>query len=145
VIRVLLVDDSAAIRSGVSALLGSTADLALAGCCGDGADAVAAAELAPDIVLMDISMPGLGGIEATVALLDAQPATKVIVLTAWAAPDDVNRARNAGAVGVVAKSAGAAALLTALRTVAAGGSVWPEHDPTPPRRSTRERRAVRRP
>jgi DNA-binding NarL/FixJ family response regulator len=128
VIRVLLVDNSSAIRTGVSALLDSTPDLTLAGSCGSGAEAVAAAEFIPDIVLMDMRMPGLDGIEATVALLAARPAAKVIVLTAWAASDAIARARNAGAVGLVAKAAGPAALLTALRAVAAGGTAWPEHN-----------------
>ncbi|HEX5407203.1 MAG TPA: response regulator transcription factor [Pseudonocardiaceae bacterium] len=127
-IRVLLVDNSAAIRTGVSALLDSTPDLTLAGTCGSGAEAVAAADVIPDIVLMDMRMPGLDGIEATAALLAARPAAKIILLTAWAASDAITRARNAGAVGLVAKAAGPAALLTALRAVAAGGTAWPEHN-----------------
>jgi DNA-binding NarL/FixJ family response regulator len=128
VIRVLLVDNSAAIRTGVSALLDSTPDLRLTGSCGSGAEVVAAADTIPDIVLMDMRMPGLDGIEATAALLAARPAAKVIVLTAWAASDAIARARSAGAVGLVAKAAGPAALLTALRAVAAGGTAWPEHN-----------------
>jgi DNA-binding NarL/FixJ family response regulator len=127
VIRVLLVDNSAAIRTGVSALLDSTPDLVLAGCCCDGTEVVTA-EPVPDIVLMDMRMPGLNGIDATVALLAARPTSKVIVLTAWAAEDAIRRARRAGAVGLVAKAAGPEALLTALRTVAAGGTSWPVSD-----------------
>lgn len=128
VIRVLLVDNSVAIRTGVSALLDSTPDLTLAGSCGSGAEALAAAQLSPDIVLMDMRMPGLDGIDATAALLAERPKSKVIMLTAWAAGDAVARARDVGAVGLVTKAAGPAALLTALRTVAAGGTVWPEGD-----------------
>jgi DNA-binding NarL/FixJ family response regulator len=126
VIRVLLVDNSAAIRTGVSALLDCTPDLTLAGCCGSGAEALAAIELTPDIVLMDMRMPGCDGIQATVAMLAARPTSKIIVLTAWAAGDAVVRARKAGAVGLVAKASGPAALLSALRSVAAGGTAWPE-------------------
>jgi DNA-binding NarL/FixJ family response regulator len=121
-----LVDDSVAIRTGVSALLDCTPDLTLAGSCGDATEAVAAMKTAPDIVLMDIRMPGVNGIDATMALMAAKPESKVIVLTAWAADDEVVQAREAGAVGVVAKSAGPAALLTALRAVAAGGTAWPD-------------------
>lgn len=126
VIRVLLVDDSPAIRTGVSALLDCTPDLTLEGSYEDAAEAVAAIETPPDIVLMDIRMPGVNGIDATAALLEAKPDSKVIVLTAWAADEEVVQARKAGAVGVVAKSAGPAALLTALREVAAGGTAWPD-------------------
>lgn len=125
-IRVLLVDDSVAIRTGVSALLDCTPDLTLAGSYGDASEAVAAIDAGPDIVLMDIRMPGENGIDATMRLLEAKPDSKVIVLTAWAADDEVVQARKAGAVGVVAKSAGPAALLTALRAVAAGGTAWPD-------------------
>jgi DNA-binding NarL/FixJ family response regulator len=135
-VRVLLVDDNTAIRTGVSALLDSTPDLTLAGWCADGAGAVAAAAaLAPDIVLMDISMPGLDGIAATAALLNARRDSKVLVLTASATPDALARARNAGALGLVAKAAGPAALLTALRAVAAGGTAWPMQGGAPPHAS----------
>jgi DNA-binding NarL/FixJ family response regulator len=82
VIRVLIVDDHAIVRTGLSQLLGTADDLELVGATGSGADAVTlAAELRPDVVLMDLSMPGTDGISATAQIVAANPDAHVLVLT----------------------------------------------------------------
>src|SRR5439155_11436528 len=88
-IRVLIADDHAIVRTGLAQLLGTTEDLRLVGEAADGAQAVAlAAELRPDVVLMDLSMPGLDGVAATARILAADPQTHVLVLTSFS---DQNR------------------------------------------------------
>jgi DNA-binding NarL/FixJ family response regulator len=125
VIRVLLVDDSAAVRAGLAALLASTPDLVVVGSCADGSEAVAGAQRsAPDVVLMDLTMPGMDGISATAALRESCPDARVLILTTSTAGDAVHRARDAGAVGHLHKSADVATLLDAVRTVASGGTAW---------------------
>lgn len=127
VIRVLLVDDSAALRAGLTALITGTTDLTVVGACADGAEVVATAErCAPDVVLMDLTMPGMDGIAATAALRAARPAARVLILTTSDSGDAVHRARDAGAVGHLHKSADPGTLLDAVRDVATGGTAWSE-------------------
>ena len=120
-IRVLLADDDALLRAGLVLVLGTAADVEVVGEAGDGLEAV---ELAlaerPDVVLMDVRMPGIDGIEATGRLVAAWPDVKVLVLTTF--PDDeyVGRALRAGASGFLLKRASPERLLDAVRTVAAG-------------------------
>ena len=124
-VRVLLVDDSAAIRAGLTALIDSTVDMEVVGACADGAEAVdAAARHRPDVVLMDFSMPGMNGIDATAALLAASPRYRVMLLTTAVGADVVHRAHGAGAVGFVRKADDPADLLDAIRSVSAGGTAW---------------------
>jgi DNA-binding NarL/FixJ family response regulator len=123
-IRVLVVDDQAMVRQGFAALLAAQPDLVVVGDAADGAQAVAAArQHAPDVVLMDIRMPVLDGIEATRRILAGTPGVarpKVLMLTTFDLDDYVFEALRAGASGFLLKDAPAAELVSAVRVVAAG-------------------------
>lgn len=102
-IRVLLADDHTIVRSGVRALLSTEPDIEVVGEVGNGAEAVAQAEtLRPDVILMDLVMPGLSGIEATRQITASLPGTRVLVLTSFAADENVFPAIKAGAPGIFA-------------------------------------------
>ena len=119
--RVLLVDDHAVVRHGLSNLL-TGAGMEVVGSLDDGSLAEAAVRtLEPDIVLMDLSMPGMDGIEATRAVLAARPGTKVVILTSFAEHARLHAALEAGAVGYLLKDAEPDDILRALRDAAAGG------------------------
>ncbi|MEU4383666.1 response regulator transcription factor [Promicromonospora sp. NPDC023805] len=123
-IRVLLVDDHALIRTGNSLVLAATDDIAVVGEAGTGEEAVALARaLRPDVVLMDVRMPGIGGIEATRRITGAVPGTKVVVLTTFDLDVYAFESLRAGASAFLLKSATATALTDAIRTVAAGDAV----------------------
>ncbi|WP_396654445.1 response regulator [Microbacterium sp.] len=120
-IRLLLVDDQALIRGAMAALLELEGDMTVLGTGADGTDAVhLAAELRPDVCLMDIQMPGLDGIEATRAVRAACPDTRVLIVTTFARPGYLRSALAAGAAGFVAKDAPAEQLAEAVRRVHAG-------------------------
>ena len=121
-IRVLIADDQVMVRQGFTVLLNAEPGIRVVGQAVDGADAVAkAAELAPDVVLMDIRMPGTGGIEATRVLTAAADATvKVLVLTTFDLDEYVYEALRAGASGFLLKDASAEELAQAVRVVARG-------------------------
>jgi DNA-binding NarL/FixJ family response regulator len=122
VIRVLVVDDHALVRRGLSDLLDAAADIELVGALDDGLLAEAGVrEHRPDIVLMDLSMPGLDGIAATRRVLAAAPDTKVIILTSFSENARILAALEAGAVGYLLKDAEPDDVLRALRDAAAGG------------------------
>ncbi len=124
-IRLLLVDDSPAMRSGLGMLLAATPGMLVVGTCADGAGVLAAAdELAPDVVVMDVMMPVMDGITATAELRARHPSVRVLMLTTAVGGDVVHRARDAGAHGYLAKSAPAAVLIDAVRAVAAGRTAW---------------------
>jgi DNA-binding NarL/FixJ family response regulator len=126
--RVLLVDDHAMVRTGIATLLGVTDDLEVVGQASGGEEAVTvAAESRPDVVLMDLSMPGIDGIEATRRILAAQPEVRIVVLTSFSDRDQVADALAAGAVGYQLKDCEPADLLAAVRSAAAG------HVPIDPR------------
>jgi DNA-binding NarL/FixJ family response regulator len=122
-VRVLLADDQALVRAGFGALLEAEDDFAVVGAAADGEEAVGLArELAPDVVLMDVRMPRLDGLEAT-ARITADPCcahTRVIVLTTFELDEYVFGALRAGASGFLLKDVEPADLLTAVRVVAAG-------------------------
>lgn len=126
--RVLVVDDDAMVRSGLAAILGSEADLVVVGEAADGAAALPqAAALRPDVVVMDVRMPVLDGIEATRRLLRAPSPPRVLVVTTFEHDSHVLEALEAGAHGFLLKRAGADQLVHAVRTVArADGVLLPE-------------------
>ncbi|WEH13807.1 response regulator transcription factor [Streptomyces sp. VNUA24] len=124
VVRVLLADDDALLRTGVAVTLGTAPDIEVVGEAADGLRAVELCHaLAPDVVLMDVRMPGIDGIEATARIAAAGPAVRVLVLTTF--PDDtyVWRALRAGASGFLLKRAAPERLIDAVRTVAAGDTL----------------------
>lgn len=122
-VRVLIADDQALVRSGLRMLLESADDIDVVGEAADGGEAVSlAASLAPDVVLMDIRMPGVDGIEATAAIAGdpAMSSTHVLVLTTFDLDEYVFRALRAGASGFLLKDTDPADLMDAVRVVAAG-------------------------
>ena len=123
-VRILLVDDQALFREGLATLLGQHAELEIVGVAADGAEALAlAARGRPDIVLMDLRMPGMGGVEATRRLLAAQPTVRVLVLTTFDEDEEVFAAIRAGAAGYLLKASPSEKLVAAIRAVARGESV----------------------
>ena len=127
-IKILIADDHAVVRMGLSALFRTKGDLDVVGQARDGEQAVAeAVRLRPDVVVMDLMMPKANGVEATAALRQAAPGVRVVVLTSYAATDDIAQALRAGAAGAVLKDAETDELVEAIRRVAAGEtSVSPE-------------------
>jgi DNA-binding NarL/FixJ family response regulator len=124
-LRLLVADDSAPFRAGLAALLQSVDGLVLVGEATDGDEAIRAAlELQPDVVLMDVNMPGRNGIEATRAIVSSAPHIAVLVLTMHEGDDSVFAAVQAGARGYLVKGARQAELLRAVRSVAEGGAVF---------------------
>lgn len=122
-IRVLLADDHRLVRAGLAGLLSTAADLEVVGEAADGRQAVElAAATEPDVVLMDLSMPVLDGIEATRQILDRAPAIRVIALTSFADQDKVAGMLASGAVGYLLKDSEPADLLAAVRSASAGGA-----------------------
>ncbi|MFD7915521.1 response regulator [Streptomyces sp. NPDC059752] len=123
-IRVLLVDDQPLVRSGLRVLMADSADLEVVGEAGTGADGVRlAAELRPDVVVMDIRMPGMDGIEATGLITTATEAVKVLVLTTFDEDDHVYGALRAGASGFAVKDMAVEEILAAIRVIAAGDAL----------------------
>ena len=122
-IRTLIADDHQVVRSGLEQLLATVDDIELVGMAADGAEAVAlAAELTPDIVLMDLSMPGTDGVAATRQITAGGSATQVVVLTSFSDRQRILDALDAGAAGFVLKHAKPDELLDAIRAAHEGGS-----------------------
>lgn len=123
-IRVLIADDHAILREGVRALLQATEDIEVVGEAADGRRAVElCAELDPDVVLMDIAMPGLGGIEATLELRKQGARAKVLVMSQYEDREYVRRLLKAGVSGYVLKKSAGAELANSIRAVSRGGLV----------------------
>ena len=153
-IRILLVDDHPVVRHGLRGMLENESGLAVVGEAGSGAEGL---ELAlteqPDIVLMDLRMPGGDGVEATGRILARLPATKVVVLTTYESDRDILRAIEAGASGYLLKDASPAELAEAVRAAARGETVLAPsvastlvrqvRSPAPPALSAREAQVLR--
>jgi DNA-binding NarL/FixJ family response regulator len=121
VIRVVLVDDHAVVRAGLEQVIALADDIEVAGSATDGDQAEElVARLEPDVVLMDLSMPGLDGMEATKRVLAARPGTQVLVLTSFSDRDRILQALDAGACGYLLKDAEPDELLRAIRAAARG-------------------------
>ena len=119
--RVLLADDHAVVRDGLRALLEHVGDFEIVGVAGNGRDAVAQAlRLSPDVVVMDIAMPELDGIEATRRILEKCAGTKVLILSMYLSSEHLHRAMHAGARGYVLKESAGDEVVDAVRAVQAG-------------------------
>jgi DNA-binding NarL/FixJ family response regulator len=124
VIRVLIVDDHPVVRSGLVGLLDVEADMVIVGEAADGEEAVArVAALSPDVVLMDLRMPGLDGVGATARITAEFPSSRVLVLTTYDTDADIIRAVEAGATGYLLKDTPRVQLVEAVRAAARGETV----------------------
>ena len=119
--RVMLVDDHSVVRMGLAAIVNVAKDLVV---CGEADNGAAAAELAgrlrPDVVVMDLMMPGMSGAEATAAVLKASPESKVLILTTFGTAAELSDAMAAGATGAITKNLPSSELAAAIRDTAAG-------------------------
>lgn len=124
--RILIADDHALLRVGLNTMLSAQPDMTVVGEASDGAEAVRQAEkLKPDVIVMDLMMPKLDGAEATRRITESLPETKIIILTSYGTSAELVRAVANGAAGVQTKGHPIETLLTAVRTVAAGGRSIP--------------------
>ena len=123
-IRVVIADDHRILREGVKALLAEHPDIQVVGSAEDGRQAIdLCLQLDPDVLLMDIAMPGLGGLEATLELRQKHPRTRILILTQYEDQEYVRRFLQAGVSGFVLKRAAGTALVAAIRAVHGGGLV----------------------
>lgn len=125
VIRILIADDHLVYREGVRALLAPESELSIVGEAGGGDEVVSlAGQLQPDVVLMDLKMPGLNGIEATRSVLAANPRIRVLVITMFDDDDSVFAAMRAGASGYLLKDADQEEMIRAIRAVSRGEAIF---------------------
>jgi DNA-binding NarL/FixJ family response regulator len=123
VIRVAVADDHGVLRDGLAAVIAAQPDMQVVAIAANGAEAVAICrEATPDVVLMDIEMPVMDGIEATRAILAEAPGTAVLILTSFSDRQRITGALDAGAVGYLLKDAAADEVVRGIRTAATGGS-----------------------
>jgi len=121
-IKVLIVDDHAILRMGLSSLLATEKDIAVVGEAGNGEEAHRIAlETKPDVVIMDLMMPGMDGVETTRRIKADLPDTKVLILTTFSTADGIAHALEAGANGAIMKNVEFSEFVSAIRTVTTGG------------------------
>ena len=122
--RILLADDHLVVRMGIASIISFEPDLEVVAEADTGEEAVALARThKPDVVVMDLMMPKLNGADATVAILQENPAVRVLILTTFGTSEDMRRALDAGAAGGLVKSSSQAEIIAAIRAVAAGRRV----------------------
>lgn len=127
-IQILIVDDHPVVRAGLASMLGTQAELDLIGSAPSGEDALRLVrERGPDVILLDLRMPGMSGVETLQALKAAGFAVRVIILTNYETDEDIYRAVQAGAQGYLLKDSSLREMLEAIRTVHAGKRYIPRH------------------
>ena len=149
-IKILIADDHPLMRQGLATLLDADPGLQIVGDAKNGADAVEkAGELKPDVIVMDLSMPVMDGVEATRRIREANPGTKVLILTTYGTSADIAHAIDAGASGALVKDAEYDRLISAIRAVADGRTAFsPEietmlkQEPHPPTLTERQRQIL---
>jgi two-component system NarL family response regulator len=121
-LRILLVDDHPVVRDGLASMIRTQRHLAVVGQVADGAAAVAAyGSLRPDVVMLDLRMPGMDGFEAAERILAADPGARLLIMTTYDGDEDIFRCLQLGAKGYLLKDAPASEILTAIRVVGGGG------------------------
>jgi two-component system, NarL family, response regulator len=121
-LRILLVDDHPVVRDGLASIIKTQSHLEVVGQAADGASALAAyTSLRPDVLVLDLRMPGMDGFEAAQRILEADPAAQVLVMTTYDGDEDIFRCLRLGAKGYLLKDAPASEILTAIRVVGGGG------------------------
>ena len=139
-IKVLIADDHAIVRMGLKSILGTQKDIEVVGDADDGKRAIVETlRLKPDVVVMDLMMPVMNGMEATEEILRQRPSTRILLLTSYGTADDIAHALELGAAGALSKGLASTNLLNAIRDVAAGKTVISpeikkniaEHPPVP--------------
>ena len=146
-IRILIVDDHAIVRTGLAALLGSIPDFEIVGEASNGSIAVSKAiKLNPDVIVMDLVMPKMGGVKATTEILSKLPDTRILILTSFGTSEELSRVFSAGATGAILKNTANSALVSSIRRIAKGNRVVsPEienmlaNEPPIPELSSRQR------
>jgi len=124
-IRLLVVDDHSFVRAALVDYFAGTGDIEVVGECADGVEVVPAVQRTrPDVVLMDVEMPQVDGVEATRALLAIVPDARVLMLTGTVSPVRIRQARSFGAKGYLLKGEDSSELIERVREVAAGGTAW---------------------
>ena len=120
-IRILLADDHLIVRMGMASILSFEEDMEVVGEAGNGLDAVKmAAELSPDVVLMDLQMPELGGADATAKIHEANPNIKILILTTFGTSADLKKAMDGGAAGALIKNSSQNEIIAAIRGAVVG-------------------------
>ena len=123
-IRILIADDHAVVRAGLASILRFAKDIQVVGSAANGLEAVAkTGELRPDVVIMDLMMPVMNGVDASARIAERHPESKILILTTYGSSEDIRRALDVGAVGAIMKTASNQMLVAAIRKTAAGTRV----------------------